>query len=304
MSSLFQDFSSPMEERRIFNSKISEKEYFEQSWKRAADAALEGDRANLRRREQLNKFFKVTIFVLLGILVLQIAFTLFIEPRLMITSIRIQVEEGMPLSNGTIIKMAGIESSMLYFDIDTEAAERNLRKIPLVKEAVVEKRFPNTLQISLEGRDPLGVAFFEGDNGDIPLVFDGNGVVFDTGSSIYLGDLPVISGIKFPEPYSGTRLPDSLLRFIKDLEALKVDSPALFGLISELKFVKKNTSDYDVLLFPREYRTKVRIGSRIDKELMKNILLVLDVIDQQGILIDLDELDFRSNKIVYRIREE
>jgi len=304
MSSFMQDFSSPVDERRIFNNKLTEKEYFEQSWKRDANIARDDERAEEERKLRLNRFFKITIFILLGILVLQIGFNFVIEPRMMITSIKIQVEEGMPLSNETIMRLAGLEGNLKYFDVDTDKAETMLSRVPLILNVSVEKVFPNTLKIELVRRQPLGVAFFEGEHGDIPLVFDHEGVVFDTGISSFLNDLPVISGIKFPEPLPGARLPDSLIVFIQDLEQLKIDSPLLFGLISELKFVKKNTNDYEVLLYPREFRTRVRIGTRINADLMKNILLVLDVISDEEIAPKLEELDFRSNKIVYRIKEE
>ncbi|MBI9103253.1 MAG: FtsQ-type POTRA domain-containing protein [Spirochaetales bacterium] len=304
MSSFMQDFSTPTDERRIFNSKVTEREYFEQSWKRDANIARDDERAEEERRIRLNRFFKITIFILLGVLVIQIGFNFIIEPRLMINSIKIQVEEGMPLSNETIMRLAGLEGNLKYFDVDTEKAETLLSRVPLIVDAKVSKVFPNTLKIELVRRKPLGVSFFEGEYGDVPLVFDREGVVFDTGTSNLLSDLPVISGIKFPEPVPGIRLPDALIVFIQDLEQLKIDSPLLFGLISELKFVKKNTNDYEVLLYPREYRTRVRIGTRIDADLMKNILLVLDVIGDEEIAPKLEELDFRSNKIVYRIREE
>ncbi len=304
MSSLPQGFSTRIDDRQVFSRKISENEYFEQSWKADTSRVRVEESIRTERRLKLNRFFRITIFVLIGILTVQIAFNFFIEPRLMINTIHIEVEEGMPLSNDTILKYAGLDGILLYFNVDVNDARAMLLRVPVVKDASVEKIFPNTLKIGLKRRRPLGIAFQETESGTIPLVFDEEGVIFDVGSNNFLEDLPVISGIKFPDLRPGIRLPETVLPFINDLYRLKEDSRVLFGLISELKFVKKNTKDYEVLMYPREYRTKVRIGSWINVSLMKNILLVLDVVQREQMASRLHELDFRSSKIVYRIREE
>ena len=304
MSHVTQRYQTPLDERQIFSNQMSESRFVDHSWRMESETLVEKERAREKRAARLNRFFKTTIVVLLGILAVEVVFNFFIEPKMVISKVKITANEGIALTNSQILELAGFSGTLSYLDVDTRKAEASLARVPLIRSASVEKHFPDTLTIRIERREPLGVVLEEKGGQTVPLVFDRDGMIFDVGASPFLGDLPVVSGIKFPELRPGVRLPDTLLPFLTDLSVMKEKSGSLFGLISELKFVKKNTNDYEVLLFPRQFRTRVRIGSRIDDNLMKNILLVLDMVTRENMAPSLEELDFRSSKIVYRTREE
>ncbi|MFP4617903.1 MAG: cell division protein FtsQ, partial [Spirochaetaceae bacterium] len=89
--------------------------------------------------------------------------------------------------------------------------------------------------------------------------------------------------------------------FLEDLEELKGDSPSLYRLISEVKFVKNNSTEYDVILYPSHYRVRVRIGPSIDKKLLTYVMLVLDVLSGRGMEDEVVEVDFRTDNVVYRV---
>ena len=74
--------------------------------------------------------------------------------------------------------------------------------------------------------------------------------------------------------------------------------------ISECRIIRKDNDDFEVLMYPQNYSIPVRVGSRIDKDLFTYILLVLDVARSQGMSDYLEELDFRTDEVVYRIRGE
>ena len=304
MSQLFTRSTGTETDRPVFSRENAERSYADLSWLAETEPLLDRERRQERRTDRVNRFFKTAILILLGILVLEIVFNFFVEPRMVITSVRISSDGRLPLSDAEILEKAGLQGTLSYLDIDVRKAEESLRRIPLVRNAAVEKHFPNLMEIRLESRVPLGVVLAEQEGLTVPLVFDEQGVIFSIGDSPLLTDLPVVSGIRFPELRPGVRLPDPLISFLGDLSVMKENSGTLFGLISELKFVKKNTNDYEVLLFPRQYRTRVRIGSRIDESLMKNILMVLDMVARENLAPSLEELDFRGSKIVYRTREE
>ena len=99
------------------------------------------------------------------------------------------------------------------------------------------------------------------------------------------------------------RLPEELVSYLSEFRNLKETSPALFGQISELKFVNKQKTGYEVLLYPANSRIKVRTGSNIDVSLAKQIFVVLDIIEKNGLKSEMDELDFRSGQVVFRVRE-
>ena len=48
---------------------------------------------------------------------------------------------------------------------------------------------------------------------------------------------------------------------------------------------------------------RVRTGSTIDETLLKQIFVVLDIIEKNGLKSEMDELDFRSGQVVFRTRE-
>ncbi len=265
-------------------------------------ARNEQDRS--QHQDRLRLFFSRLIVILLLILVGEVIFQFLLAPRLVITSVVIDAPGGFPMTNEQIMSAAGFNGPLGFFSIDTQAAEALLTRIPRVARARVSKDFPGSLRIILEERLPLACSLAGGEAGVVPLVLDRQGVVFAVGGSGIPEDLPVISGIRFPEVREGMRLPDPVVPFLEQLHQLSQEAPQLFGLISEVKFEKRGLSDYDVVLYPRGYQTRVRIGKEISAELLKYILVVLDVTRREGINSTLEELDLRSSRIVYRTRED
>jgi cell division protein FtsQ len=98
------------------------------------------------------------------------------------------------------------------------------------------------------------------------------------------------------------RFPDELVSYLGQLAELREAAPELYNLISEIKFVKKSTASYEVVLFPGHARLRVRTGPELSVEMLRSILLVIDVVKQQGMLDSLAELDFRTGEVVYRAR--
>jgi len=262
------------------------------------------DRDRSVRQDKLKTFFRRLILVLVGILILEVIIQFLIIPRLIITTVKLDVPVSFPMGDDNIMAAAGLTGILNYFSVDTVDAVDRLERIPLIASAEITKSFPKTMTISLTPRKALACALIQGEAGMIPMVLDNQGVVFASGYSKSMTDMPIISGVKFPDPQVGMRLPETVLPFLMQLEDLKGENPSLFNLVSEFKLVKRGVSDYDVLLFLRGYQTKVRIGSEIDEDLLKYVLMVLDVTSREGINSTLEELDFRSSRIVYRTREE
>jgi len=257
-----------------------------------------------QRNDRLRLFFSRLIVILLLILVGEVVFQFLLAPRMVITSVVIDAPRGFPMTNEQIMAAAGFTGSLGYFRTDTAAAESRLARVPRIAGAAVTKEFPGSLHIVLTERLPLAYSLVSSEEGMVPLVLDKQGVVFSIGRGGLPEDLPVVSGVRFPEIREGLRLPDPVIPFLEQLHRLSLEEPQLFGLISEVKFEKRGLSDYDVVLYPRGYQTRVRIGREISAELLKYILVVLDVTRREGINSTLEELDFRSSRIVYRTREE
>lgn len=249
---------------------------------------------------EIQRFLRGVIILLALILVLELLFHFLIAPHLTIHQVEIQAGSNFPYSNGEILSAAGFRPGSYFFDVEADLMAARIEQLPVVAAAKVQKVFPRGLSISLVQRKPLSVVMVNDGQGMSPAYIDSEGVLFRNGDFETL-DLPVISGVDVPAYRDGMQLPSMLTAFLKDLESLRKSNPTLYSLISEVKFIKKNTAEYEVVLYPSQYPVKVRIGSNLSADLMKYIVLVLDVMAGKGMITDIDELDFRTNEVVYRM---
>ena len=254
--------------------------------------------------QQIRRLFSLIIATLALILLLELVFHLVVSPRLRLTKVEIAVDRALSLSDSEILQLAEIKGDEFFFSIDEALISQRIESFAPVKSATVEKVFPNTLRIGVEQRTALVICLAEVDGKTVPLAIDADGVVFQIGASVENLELPVLSGLTFNTVELGQRVNRGLLGFFRDLRELEETDSALFSLISEVKFVKKNRTTFEVLLFPRDYRVRVRIGQRISAGLVKDILLVLDVFAGQGIIEDLAEIDFRTDAPLVTFKEE
>ncbi|MEA1910352.1 MAG: FtsQ-type POTRA domain-containing protein [Spirochaetota bacterium] len=251
---------------------------------------------------KIERIFTGFIILLLGIIIVELGFHFWIAPSVLIDRIVISADSNFIYSDDFLLEKAGVKPSDTFFDIKTEIIEKRLLLIPAIQSVSVKKVFPSILKIDIESRVPVGLSLISTDAGVVPAMIDSEGVVFMTGYNMISMDFPVISGLDFPEIRDGMRMPKELCSFLEDMEGIKRLSPDLYGMISEIKFVRTGSADYEVLLYPKNYKTKIRIGSGIDEKLLKYIIMVLEVISGQPGMEKLEEIDFRTGDIVYRIQ--
>ena len=128
-------------------------------------------------------------------------------------------------------------------------------------------------------------------------------MVFQIGKSITQWDLPVISGLRF-KPLLGIQLPESLLPLLEGLHEIRRDTPILFNQISEIKIVTTGENRFELIIFHVSAQLKVYVGEKLDEDLLRRIFLVIDVFKQQGLTERIKELDFRTNEVVYKLKED
>jgi len=254
--------------------------------------------------KKIERIFTGFIILLLGIIIVELGFHFWIAPSVLIDKIVISADSNFIYSDDYLLGKAGLGSSDTFFDLKTDLIEKRLMLIPAIQSVSVKKIFPSVLEINIESRVPVGLSLISTDAGVVPALIDSEGVVFMTGYNMVSMDLPIISGLDFPEIRDGMRMPKDLCSFLEDMEGIKSFSPDLYGMISEIKFVRTGNADYEVLLYPKNYNTRIRIGSGIDENLLKYIVLVLEVITGQPGMEKLEEIDFRTGDIVYRIQGE
>ncbi|MBN2051581.1 MAG: FtsQ-type POTRA domain-containing protein [Spirochaetales bacterium] len=248
------------------------------------------------------RFFTVLVVLLSVTLLLEVVFHLLVSPRLRIEHIHIHTGSGVAVTEEEVLRAAGIESRLFYYDVNTEEIAQRLMSLPFVQRAEVQRIFPDSLSVSLIQREAVAVLLLEDGGETLPALVDREGVVYRIGGE-EIHDLPLVSGIRFEAPRLGMRLPEVLKQFLEDLERIKQTSPVLLTLISEFKFIKKDGDRYEVMIYPEHYRLPVRIGDRLDERSLNYIMMVLDVVLRQGMTTELREIDFRGGDVAFRTRE-
>jgi cell division protein FtsQ len=219
------------------------------------------------------------------------------------------VQSDVPLTDEQVLAISGISSDEHWLTVRTAAIENRLEANPLIRHAVVRRVFPDTVNMTVWGRQPVGLVLAQSDGRSLPVLVDGEGVVFKVGVTNSDVDLPVISGLSVGEIGLGARLPSAFSMLFSDLKTLREKSPSLYGLLSEVRVVATSDTtsgarlqdDFEALLYLTSSAVPIRIRGSIDESLMKYTLLVLDLLSKQGVLKDIQELDFRSGDVVYRL---
>ncbi len=232
-----------------------------------------------------------------------VVFHLWLTPRLLVRNV--VLASDLSLTREQVLRAAGLEGVVEYFRVEPRLVEARLEAFPPVDQAYVSKAFPDTLHIRLVARRPLAALLARDAQGRaLPLAVDREGVVFQVGRELTVWDLPLLSGVEFTEVRAGLRLPSGLRPFLQDLERLSGEEPALSRLISEIRLVPVRGDRYELELFPVSHPVRLRLGERLTPEALRSALIVLDLLNRQGLLGRVRELDLRTGEVVYRIGEE
>ena len=237
------------------------------------------------------------VLIGLGELIFHVA----VAPRVKIE--RVILESDLPMTRDDIFAIAGIRGDEHFFGFDAEEVRSRLEAFPAVRSADVQMNFPNTVRLSVAARTPLAVVL-TGRSGETALVVDEEGYVFEPFSSPSETGLPILSGLRFERSAIGARLPESLHETLRDLEHLRLHSPAVTSQLSEVRISRRGEYEHELVLYPVHHRIPVRIGPRLDGELLRYVLMVLDVLrGDEGYESRITELDFRTGEVVFRLGE-
>ena len=249
---------------------------------------------------------KILLFVFLfiiGLASMEALFMLLVSPNLKIDKVQVYAPASVALSSSEIIELAGISGGESYFSVSASEVESRLLENNLIQAAKVEKHFPSGIKIIVDGREPFALAFVDVDGWTVPVVLDREGVIFEIGEGVTDYELPVISGLTFQNLRLGTQLPGMFIPYLSRLSAVRQSSAQLFEKISEIKFVDKAEGTFDVVIYPANSSIRLRTNSDITDVMLQQMFTVLDVMEENGIDSQTDELDFRSGKIVYKVKE-
>jgi cell division protein FtsQ len=251
-------------------------------------------------RRETGEAGRRALIVLIVILIPLIAGSLLlIFPAMRIT--RFDVAGDTTLSREEILRWTALHGTEYLATVDCARIAANLEAHPQVEKAEVRKVFPNGLRLVVTDRVAVAAVLASVDGRVAPVAIDKDGVAF--GALPASTDVPVLSGIRFEGFRFGVRLPDSVLPVLKSLAAVRSANPALLSAFSEIRLVRRTYGDIELMLYPLQYRVPVRTPAVLNEALLRSIILVLDVVERQGLASSISELDFRTGTVVYRVKE-
>jgi cell division septal protein FtsQ len=209
------------------------------------------------------------------------------------------------LSGEELLAWTGVASGANWFTLDEAALAANLASHPRIAKARVKKLFPNALYFDLTERSPVALIYARAAGGRLEAhCVDAEGVLFaPAGELSGASELPVISGVEIRGLRYGMRLGAPFPQLLASIAELKASDPGLLSAVSEIRMVAREGSLPEALLYPSNYRMPVRIKPVLNAELLKSMMLVLDVMYARGLAPNVLELDFRSDTYVYTLKE-
>jgi cell division protein FtsQ len=259
----------------------------------------------------LGRVLLIGAIAIVAALIVYLAVRFVLLPMTVIRDVTVESDVG--LTREEIQSLMALRNGESFFTFETAAVQKRLEASVLVRKARVEKVFPDQLRVYLYRREASALVLGEAGGRSLAVLVDRDGYVFKIGGTSADVDLPVVSGIPAGEAALGGRLPSVYAALFSDLAALRAKSPSLFKLISEVRVISvdggspvESAADADsaeLRLFLVTSPVPVRVRGRIDETMLKYVLMVLDLLSNQGVLGNIDELDFRGGDVVYRMKE-
>ena len=195
-----------------------------------------------------------------------------------------------------IITTGNIHKDMNILTTDCKAIRNNLETHPYVKAAIVSKRFPNKMDITIKERLPIAYL-----NAGRLMLIDGEGIVLPIPDANITNQLPVI-----------TVVPDSVykiipgeklsLQKINPITDLVIDtysmSRALFSTISEIRY---NLHTGELILFNKDNGNPIYLGNDNFAKKMRSLANFQKILAGKKRLRDYRYIDLRwSQQIVVK----
>jgi len=228
---------------------------------------------------------------------------LFIGPTMSPANVSVQSFPGLERSEALL--QARIPARSTFAAVNAADAQALLAAHPLVESARVVKNFPDRISIYLEPRRAVAVALAMV-NGRTQLVhFDRHGFAFMIAGVDALSELenmPVLSGLhnETLSLYLGTRLPDPVLPLLARIGAISDEDSRVWPAISEIRVAWNDSGSFDLLLYPVNASSRIRMAQDFSAQDISYELLILDALRRTGDRPPA-EIDLRSGIGVFAI---
>ncbi len=215
------------------------------------------------------------------------------------------VAEPCRISADELLSWAGVAPGANWFRLDERTMSKNAAAHPRIAKVSARKVFPNAVAFELTERTAAAIVYARGADGRLEAhCVDGEGVVFaalrdEPGAA----ELPVLSGLEIRGLRYGMRLGPSFAKLLASVAELGRSEPGLLRALSEIRAIAADGVLTEAILYPAHYRLPVRIKPVLSADMLRSMMLVLDVVHTGGLASRVLELDFRSDTYVYKLKE-
>lgn len=224
----------------------------------------------------------------------------YIPPALRLSRISILGLRTVPEPD--VRSLLGLSGEETMFSLDSAHLEQNIMRDPRIRSASIHKVFPSSLEVRILERSPVAYTLAMVNGSLHPLLLDETGLAFGWGAGT-LPPKPLVSGIPGPPLAPGQRVPPELGTFFEQLARLGEGYPALLSAFSEIVILNLQDGGFETILYPLHARIRVRSTLVLDAEILKSVIVTLDVLSRGRESAPVTEIDARTGTLLYRTKE-
>ena len=204
---------------------------------------------------------------------------------LQVTTITVRGQQH--VSPGEVLALIGPLRGQNILMADLETHRQHLMASAWVKTATLRRVLPSTIEVSVEERDPIGLARV---GGRLYLI-DGDGTVIDEyGPRFAEGSLPIIDGVS---PGTDGAVDEIRAKLVSSLVAALEAVPELSSRISQI-----NVEDpYDAVVLLNDGPTLIHLGHERFAERLREYLELAPAL--RAHVADIDYVDLRFDRRVF-----
>ncbi|NLM01633.1 MAG: FtsQ-type POTRA domain-containing protein [Treponema sp.] len=242
------------------------------------------------------KALKILVFIFAIILVVEVVVYLIFMP--LYSSVDIFFTGQTNFTETQLRSMCGTEIEQPWINFNTENVVMNLSQNYSIESVIVEKRFPDKVFVQIYERIPVAATLVSIDDKTVSVQIDKNGVLFSMDERIPNENIPLITGLAFDGKIEGTRLHRKLRPIAEQIATIQKSNPSYFSVISEIRVIPKEYDNYDLMVYPVQYHTRVLTDRNLSLESLQYMMIVLDVIDK--LEENVKEVDLRYGSVSYK----
>lgn len=239
---------------------------------------------------------KVLVAVLCVVLVVEIVIYTIIIP----TQVPVKVSfSGLQMYSPEEMKqIINISENQTWIKFNSASAASALSGCSWIESVTVEKRFPDTVHISVVERNPVALTFINIAGRTVPVQIDEEGVLFWTKQGASVGHLPLVTGLPIDNYVDGMRLHSKYRLLMKQLDDIQKLPQKYLAAVSEIHVVPKEYGNYDLVLYPINSQVRVLTDRTLNEDALQYMVVVLDVVN--SIEPDIAEIDLRYGSVSFR----